>query len=115
MATKKVKKKQIEFEHDLDDELAHKPVTGEKKGKLIKTNGDTGSVEFVSDVRVVDIMGFASDIINVGRNYQVEFYRVVDGVHHLINLYHEYLPGHKRISWKSNEYLSDTIAVIKTT
>jgi hypothetical protein len=45
MATKKVKKKQIHFDHDMADASAHPPATT-NKGKIVKTNITTGAWEY---------------------------------------------------------------------
>ncbi len=45
MATKKVKKKQItDFKHDIRTE--HLDATGDDKGKWIRSNPDTGDIEY---------------------------------------------------------------------
>lgn len=42
--------------HDIDDPTDHKPVSGDKKGKLVATNPETGEIELVekSDVVIPD-------------------------------------------------------------
>ncbi len=48
MATKKVKKKQIkDFKHDIRHD--HIEATGDDKGKWVRSNPDTGEIEYVAE------------------------------------------------------------------
>ncbi len=115
MATKKVKKKQIkDFAHEIDDVKGHKAVSGDKKGKLVRTNAETGEIELVEGARMEHVSGTSWYISNVPPSYQAEMYRLdATGNMSLFNVYMKYFPGDKMLYVESSINIDDGRVVIK--
>ena len=115
MATKKVKRKQVkDFTHEIDDVKAHKAVTGDKKGKLVRTNETTGEIELVEGAREEVISGLSWYIPNVLPKYQAEVYRIdATGNMELFNVYTKYFPAEKTLYVESGTRINEGRVVIK--
>lgn len=115
MATAKVKKKQIkDFAHEVDEISGHKASPVGKRGKLVRTNAETGEIELVDGARSEVLSGTSWLVQNVPANYQFEFYRKdASGNYTLFNVYHKYFPAIKTLEIISQIDVSDAMAVIK--
>lgn len=115
MSTGKLKRKQVkDFVHEVDDPKGHKSSPVGKRGKLVRTNKDTGAIELIEGTRVEVLSGEHFYVNNVPAKYQFEFYRKdASGNHTLFNVYHKYFPASKILEIKTEVEVQGAIAVIK--